>query len=147
MPDVIIADTSVLIIFSKIKALELLHRMYGKVFITPEVADEYGEPIPSWISLKSPKDAKYVALLQTQVDAGEASAIALACDYSDALLLLDDLKARKLAAKLGFRISGTLGVIGKARERGLIESVGPYIEKLQETDFRIAKQLLDLFLG
>ena len=146
MPDVIIADTSVLIIISKIEALELLYRMYGEVFITPEVADEYGEPIPSWISLKSPKDAKYVSLLQTQVDAGEASAIALACETSDVLLLLDDLKARKLAAKLGFRISGTLGVVGKARDRGFIASVGPYIEKLQDTDFHIASQLLDVFL-
>lgn len=96
--------------------------------------------------MKLPKDAKYVALLQIQVDAGEASAIALACDYTDVLLLLDDLKARKLAAKLGFRISGTLGVIGKARDRGLIASVGPYIDKLQGTDFYIAKQLLDAFL-
>lgn len=146
MPEVIIADTSVLVVFSKIDAIDLLRRLYGEICVTREVADEYAEPLPAWIVVKSPKDKRYLALLQTQVDKGEASSIALACDFDDVLLLLDDLKARKLAVKLGFRITGTPGVIAKAKKIGMIERVKPYVEKLQQTDFRISKDILREFL-
>jgi len=142
MPDVIIADTSVLIVFSKIDAMGLLQRMYGAVIVTPEVADEYGAVLPSWISVRAAVDKKYVVLLRTQVDAGEASAIALGMEFRGALLLLDDLKARKLAVNLGLRIAGTLGVILKARERGVIADVVPYIEKLRMSDFYISEVLM-----
>lgn len=142
MPDVIIADTSVLIVFSKIDAMGLLQRMYGAVIVTPEVVDEYGAVLPSWISVRVAVDKKYVDLLRTQVDAGEASAIALGIEFKGALLLLDDLKARKLALSLGLRITGTLGVILKARERGVIRDVVPYIEKIRKSDFHISEALL-----
>ena len=41
---------------------------------------------------------------ETQIDKGEASAIALATKYDDVLLIFDDLKARKLLKRLKFRI-------------------------------------------
>jgi predicted nucleic acid-binding protein len=73
---------------------------------------------------------------------GEASAIALAKETEDALLLLDDLKARKLAGKLNLKITGTLGVINKAKQRGIISKVKPLIDKLLNTDFRISENII-----
>jgi predicted nucleic acid-binding protein len=52
-------------------------------------------------------------LIVSQIDLGEASAIALAKEIESLLLLPDDLKARKLAAKLNLKFTGTLGVIYK----------------------------------
>jgi predicted nucleic acid-binding protein len=71
-------------------------------------------------------DKKYQNFLETQVDYGEASAIALATEYDDVLLLLDDLKARKLATRLKFKITGTLGVIHKAKQMSIIDKVKPF---------------------
>jgi len=49
--------------------------------------------------------------LELQLDKGEASAIALALEIQDSTLILDDFKARKVAEKLGLKITGTLGLM------------------------------------
>lgn len=100
------------------------------------------EELPDWIKIEKVRDIKYQKFLETQVDLGEASAIALATEMESPLLLLDDLKARKLAAKLNLRFTGTLGVIHRAKQIGAIEKVRPIIEKLLATDFRISGNIV-----
>ncbi len=143
MPKVIISDTSCLIILSKIGELNLLERTYGKVLTTPEVAAEYGDPLPNWIELKNVRDKNRQKLLALQIDNGEASAIALAIEVKDSVLIMDDYKARKVAIKLGLEITGTIGVIVKAKLSGKIKSVKPYLDKIRKTNFYLSKQLED----
>ena len=116
MPKIVIADTSPLILFHKINEIDILRLVYGSLITTPEIAVEFGFELPDWITVTPVSDKKYQAILETQVDVGEASAIALATEFEDALLLLDDLKARKLATRLHLKITGTLGVIHKAKQ-------------------------------
>ena len=142
MPRIVISDTSCLILFHKIGELELLRKVYEFVSTTPEVAQEFSEELPDWIIIETVKDKKYQEFLETQVDWGEASAIALAKEKDCPLLLLDDLKARKLASKLNLRFTGTLGVIHKAKQIGVIEKVKPIIEKLLSTNFRISDNVI-----
>ncbi len=143
MPKIVISDTSTLIVFHKIDEFNLLEKVYGNLITTPEIAEEFGETLPDWIQVQSVSDKKYQYFLETQIDIGEASAIALATEYNDALLLLDDLKARKLAIRLGFKISGTLGVIHKAKQLSIIDKVKPLIDKIMLTDFRIADKIIE----
>ena len=147
MRKVLISDTSTLILFHKINELDLLQKVYTEVITTSEVAKEFGEKLPNWIKLEEVKDKKYQIFLETQVDRGEASAIALASEFDDVLLLLDDLKARKLATKLNLKITGTLGIIHKAKQMDLIEFVKPLIDKLLSTDFRIAQNIVNEILN
>ena len=142
MPKVIISDTSSLILFHKIDELDILRKMYGELVITPEIAEEFGEKIPNWITIQEVKDKKYQRFLETQIDLGEASAIALAIEFDDVLLILDDLKARKLAVKLKFKITGTLGIIHKAKQNFIIDKIKPIIDKLLSTDFRVASHIV-----
>jgi predicted nucleic acid-binding protein len=51
MPNVIISDTSCLIILTKIEELDLLRQLYNKVTITQEIFIEFGEQIPDWIEV------------------------------------------------------------------------------------------------
>lgn len=146
MPKVVISDTSTLILFQKIEQLELLKKLYIELLTTPEIAEEYGEILPNWIKVESVADRKYQEFLETQVDSGEASAIALAKEYDDVLLLIDDMKARKLANKLNLKITGTLGIIHKAKQVGLIDNVKPLIEKLLNTNFRIKDNIIQEIL-
>jgi predicted nucleic acid-binding protein len=60
--------------------------------------------------------------------------------------LLDDLKARKLAAKLKFKVTGTLGVIHRAKQMMIIEKIKPLIDKLLRTDFRVADSIIEEIL-
>lgn len=146
MPKIVISDTSTLILFHKINEFNLLQKVYGELITTPEIVEEFGDKLPAWIKIKKVSDKKYQDFLETQVDRGEASAIALASEYDEVLLLLDDLKARKLATLLKFKITGTLGIIHKAKQMSVIAKVKPLIDKLLLTDFRIADNIIEEIL-
>jgi predicted nucleic acid-binding protein len=142
MPNItVIADTSCLIALSKIEAIELLKELYEEVYITKEIALEFGESLPEWVRIENVKNKKYQQLLDLYLDLGEASAIALALEKVDVLLILDDYKGRKEAEKLGFRITGTLGVLFKAKKIGLITELKSYIEKLKAVGFRLSPKI------
>jgi predicted nucleic acid-binding protein len=142
MPNItVIADTSCLIALSKIEAIELLNEIYEKIYITEDIALEFGESLPEWVIIENVKNKKYQQLLGLYLDLGEASAIALALEKVDVLLILDDLKGRKEAEKLGFRITGTLGILFKAKKEGLITELKSYIEKLKAVGFRISPKI------
>jgi predicted nucleic acid-binding protein len=142
MPNItVIADTSCLIALSKIEAIELLKELYEEVYITKEIALEFGESLPEWVRIENVKNKKYQQLLDLYLDLGEASAIALALEKVDVLLILDDLKGRKEAEKLGFRITGTLGVLFRAKKIGLITELKSYIEKLKAVGFRLSPKI------
>ncbi|MEO7834735.1 MAG: DUF3368 domain-containing protein, partial [Ginsengibacter sp.] len=93
------------------------------------------------------QNTPYLKLLELEVDAGEASAFALTLEYSSSLLIIDDLKARKLADKLLLNYTGTLGVILKAKELNLLSSVKPLINKIQLTNFRFSEKVLKEILS
>ena len=142
MHRVVIADTSCLIIFEKIEAFWILNNLYNEVIITDVILNEYGSTLPSWIKVEKVKVKKYQSFLETIIDSGESSAIALASEKDDVTLILDDLKARKLAKQLGFNVSGSLGVLLKAKSKGIIENIKPYIDKIINTDFRISDKII-----
>ena len=97
----IIADTSCFIIFSKIDELELLHKVYGQITTTVDIAMEYGALLPEWVEIVEVKDKLKQQILELQIDKGESSAIALALEIPDSTIVLDDIKARNIADKLG----------------------------------------------
>lgn len=143
---IVIADTSCLISLTKIRAIHFLKELYHDIFITEEIASEFGEPLPDWIKVQSAKNKNYQKMLFIQLDKGEASAIALAFELKNVLLILDDLKGRKEAEKLGFKITGTLGVLIKAKKTGLIKELKPYIETLLASGFRVSQNIIDEIL-
>jgi predicted nucleic acid-binding protein len=140
MPKTIISDTSCFIVLNKIGHLDLLQKLYGTIITTSIIASEFG-PLPDWVEIKDPQDISKQTLLELQLDKGEASAIALAMETAGCTLILDDYKARKIAESLGLAITGTLGIIVKAKHKGIIESVKPLIAKIKITDFRISDEL------
>lgn len=141
MPRVIISDTSCLIILTKIGELDLLRQLYKTVTITQDILLEYGELLPDWIEVQQSKDPYRQQLLEMQVDKGEASAISLALETNEHLMILDDWKARKLAERFGLCVTGTLGVIVRAKNNGIVSSIKPYLDKIKETNFRISEEL------
>ncbi len=146
MPKAIISDTSCLILLDKIGEIEILHKLFGTIITTQEVAKEFGQPLPSWLKIQQPADKNYQSIIETSLDKGEASAIALAIELDDCLLIIDDLKGRKFAQQLGLMIIGTLGVIIDAKLAGIITSVKPILVKIKATNFRLSEELELLIL-
>lgn len=118
-----------------------MKELYKEVYITEEIALEFGENLPEWIRIENVKNKKYQQLLDLYLDLGEASAIALALEKVDVLLILDDLKGRKEAEKLGFKITGTLGILFKAKKVGIIPELKSHIEKLKVVGFRLSPKI------
>ncbi len=87
------------------------------------------------------KDKYRQTILELQIDKGESSAIALALETPDSVVILDDYKARKIAERLGATLTGTIGVIIKAKLSGTIPSIKPILEKIKQTDFRISVEI------
>ena len=138
MHKTIISDTSCFIILTNIGELELLHKVYGQIVTTLDIATEYGEPLPEWVEIVTVKDKYRQQLLEMQIDRGESSAIALALETPDSTIILDDYKARKIADQLGLIYTGTIGVIIKAKLNGIIPSIKPLLEKLKQTNFHLS---------
>jgi predicted nucleic acid-binding protein len=141
MHKTIISDTSCLIVLSKIGEMDLLKKVYGSIFTTQDIASEFGDSLPEWIEVLEVKDPFRQQLLELQIDKGESSAIALALEMPGSTVILDDFKARKIAIKLGIQVTGTLGVIIRAKQKGVLSSIKPFLEKLKQTNFRLSPEL------
>ncbi len=141
MHKAIIADTSCLILLERIQSLYILKLLFGEIVITPEIASEYGLPLADWISVQQASTDDQKNILRASLDLGEASAIALALELDDCLLILDDLKGKKMAEHLGFTSTGSLGILVRAKTNGIIPAVKPLLERIKASDFRMTEKL------
>ena len=76
--------------------------------------------------------------LVTNLGAGEAEALMLALELREAVVVLDDALARRVAETLGLNVTGTLGLLLDAKRAGLITAVGPLLDQLEALRFRLA---------
>ena len=141
MPKAIISDTSCFIILTNIGEFELLQKVYGQIVKTPEIAAEFGETLPEWVEIVEVRDKYRQTILGLQIDKGESSAIALALETPNSVVILDDYKARRIAERLGITLTGTIGVIIKAKLNRVIPSIKPLLEKIKRTDFRLSDEI------
>lgn len=152
----IVADSSPLIALALIEQLELLHQLYLQVFVPPAVWDEVtvqGIGLPgaqavsqaSWLMLQIPEPVILEPLL-ILVDRGEAEAIALAQAIPNSTVLLDDAQARRVAERLAVPRIGTLGILRRAKKRGLVTALSPLIAQLQGSGIYIRPSLVDAIL-
>ena len=138
-----VSDTSVLIALDNIGRLGLLKTVFGEVLVPEAVAREYGGPLPSWVKVVKVKETGLVSALMEILHRGEAEAIALAIQVKADLLLLDDKKARRLAARLGLRVLGTIGILILARKRSLIDDLQGEITRLLEKSFWLSRSVVN----
>ncbi|GAB2479576.1 DUF3368 domain-containing protein [Algoriphagus taiwanensis] len=147
MKRAVISDTSCLIALQKVEKLEILSSLFTNVTITEEVYQEFGNTLPSWITIvKNKNESKFIEL-QKVLDLGESSSIALALSTDNSLLIIDEIKGRKIAIKNGVEIIGTLGILILAKNKGLIDNLEKVIYDLRQNGFHISKKLMDILLG
>lgn len=99
MQEKVYVDTSSLIILNKINALDLLNKIYSNVIITNYIQLELNEAIPSLISVELTYNIDQSFLKNFNLGLGETSIIINAIK-NNGFLIIDDLKARKIATTL-----------------------------------------------
>lgn len=82
------------------------------------------------------QDARRAELL-ADLDRGEAEVIALAQELYADLVIIDERLARRHAKRLGLKVTGTLGVLLRAKTLGLVPAVRPLIEQLRQSGIRL----------
>ena len=138
---IVVSNTSPIVNLAVVGQLDMLRRLYGKVFIPQAVYDEIvvvgagraGAPevkTAGWIEARQARDRVLFTSLQLELDEGESEAIALAAELDADLLLLDERKARAIASRLGLRFIGLLGILIEAKRAGLVPSVKPIMNEL-----------------
>ncbi len=149
----IVSNATPLIAFARIQSLDLLRQVVGSIVIPAGVAEEirsyrggrYGiirlsrEP---WIAVQSVQDFSRVQLLLPTLDQGEAEVIALALEQQARLLLIDELTGRKVAESLQLPVLGSVGILIRAKQLGLIRSVKPYIENMMQRGVRYSQRFI-----
>ena len=144
---VVISDASCLIALEKIKQLDLLRKLFQQVVTTQTVQEEFGKELPEWIRIDEIQNTDKILELESVLDKGEASAIALAIETENSQLIIDEKKGRKVAQSLNIEIMGTLRLIQMAKQQGIIESGRPLIEDLQQAGFRFSLKIANILLN
>ena len=140
MSQIVVSDSTCLIGLERIERLDLLPAVFESVWIPPAVAEEFGDAFP-WLHVKSPANSAIVRAFNVVVDLGEAEAIALAQELG-CEVILDDRKARRLAAQEHVPHIGLLMVLLRAKDAGKLASVAPVIKALRRQKFFFSDSLV-----
>jgi predicted nucleic acid-binding protein len=158
----VISDTSTLIHLAAIGRLDLLKKFYKHITIPPavwrEVVEQGGGRAGAaeveqarragWIEVVTPTDVTLLQLLQRDLDDGEAGVIALAIEQQAGLVLLDESEARRTADLYGLPKTGVLGLLIRAKQAGLIDSLKTELDRLlHQGGFWIEDRLYDQVLN
>jgi|SRR3954463_47111 predicted nucleic acid-binding protein len=146
MPEVI-SNTSPLQYLYQLDLLDLLPALYGEVLAPIGVVKEIaagrtlGVALPDigalpWLRVCEVATPALLSLIP-DLGLGEREVLALALERPGALVILDDSLARRLAERLELALTGTLGLLLKAKQTGRIERVRPYLAQLESLNFRL----------
>lgn len=130
----------------------LLHEVFPRVLVPETVVAELQEKeagdadeiarvlaVAEIVSLPAPPEA----LLLHELDAGEAAVIHSAMTMGTGRVLLDDRKARRIAAAAyNLEVRGTGALLIAAKARGLITQVRPILEAMRGGGYFIGAELM-----
>jgi uncharacterized protein len=140
---IVVANSSPLIALERIGQLALLPALLSPIHIPPAVRQEVfaSRPVPTWLVEVPISQPLAPHMVSPRLGAGEREAIALALEIKATELILDDLLARRLAKTLNIPLIGTLGILLRAKQQGLIQDIKPLLEALQNHEFHISERL------
>jgi predicted nucleic acid-binding protein len=151
----VVADTGPIRYLVEIGHIGLLPQLFGKVFIPVPVYDELCHPsapapVHAWVNSRPgwlevlPVTASDDPAFRS-LDEGERSALTLGMTLGADLILIDDRKGAAVALQKGFQITGTLGLLTRSAQRGLLD-LADALARLKRTNFHYRQELFDELL-
>lgn len=146
----VVVNTSPLVALDRIGWLNLLPTLFGAVTRPQSVIDElnagrrvYGGSDSlfhaAWLGTA---DDPPEMVLRKELGAGETAVIALVLKIKADLVILDDLAARNVAAELGLKVTGTLGILLAAHKKGHLPDLQGAVSDLKASGFRISDSVI-----
>ncbi len=155
---IVVANTTPLIGLASIQRFDLLQKLLGELHIAQAVYDEAvvagreeggarrEVSTAEWIRIVTVKDRLAVEVLLDEMDLGEAETIVLARELGADWVLMDEKKGRRKLTELGLKKIGTLGILLRAKQAGLLAAIRPDVEQLRQKGFSISQEVVDAVL-
>ncbi|MFN7117732.1 MAG: DUF3368 domain-containing protein [Saprospiraceae bacterium] len=147
---IVVSDTSAITNLIQLDRLDLLHDLFGEVFLALAVQRELYQ-LPNqktilesceWIKVEAVQNQSLLQKLLLELDEGEAASIVLAIEKHADYLIIDESEGRRIAQEWDLKITGLLGVLVRGKEKGLITALRPIMEELvSKIKFRIHPSL------
>lgn len=149
----IVVNSTPLISLYKIKKIDLLQELYTKIYVPYGVYEELSADGKynfltevDFITIQKIKNKEAKKFFKTSLHKGEVEVMILAEEINADLCIIDDLLARKYAKYLGHTVSGTIGVLLKAKEKGYIIKIKPLLDDLLNNGIYIDEELYNTVL-
>ena len=153
----VIVNSTPLSVLCNINKLDILKKLYGEIIIPDAVFKEVTEKADSacqilkssldWIHVKTITNESDKKMYKAKLHAGEVEVMILAQEIEGTtLVIIDDNAAKKTAKYLGLTVTGTIGVLLKAKRSGIISEVYPLLEEIKRNGFYIDNSLEMLIL-
>ncbi len=151
------SNTGPIIALAKISCRSILKNMFSEILIPPVVYrellgksgtewEEIGSALNDFIKvmeLNNPDNATEFAI--ADLDEGERQTIKLAANMREnVLLLIDDRAGREAASRLNIPITGTIGILLMAKEKGKLTDVMKLIGKLRDSGYWFSDELIEI---
>jgi len=152
MPDhPLVVNSGPIIALSHVGRLAIIEKLYSQVSVPQAVCAELeqGAHRPAsnfrtdapWITVLTPKSPP-PPILPGFLGAGEIQVIQLGIEIPNALLMLDDARARHAAEALHLRTTGTAGILVRAKNEGLLDRVVPLLEQMQTSGYFFSDRVI-----
>jgi predicted nucleic acid-binding protein len=153
----LVVNASPLIFLSQIDSLSILPQLARASIVPASVQSEIRASrkrhptfkeveIPAWMQIE-PDLPIPNAIAGWDLGAGESQVLARALLLPDSEAVLDDLQARHCARAIGVPATGTLGILLRAKRRGIIPAARPLVEELIQKRMYLSRELVETALS
>ena len=148
----LICDTTLLLYLGRVGQAQLLSDLFEAIYVPEQVAleldmgrlmrpDTINPRRLEWVKLTNVSQSAIDTLPPNRLGIGEQAVIAYARSNPDCTVGLDDRQARLLAEQMGLSVTGTIGVLLKAKRANLISTVRPLLDAVQLEGFYLRNDL------
>lgn len=153
---IVINTGPIIAITAALGNLSILDRLYKRVYIPAEVKQEiiaggrHGFGVPEfndavWLKI-IPTSQIIPHFLRNSLDLGEASVIQLALSKNISTVCIDETVGRRVARLNGLKLTGSIGILIRAKQAGLISSLGQSLQRMRKNGIWVSEKIVNLAL-
>ena len=157
MPDTIVINTGPIIsIVAATGSLDILDKLYKDVYVPYEVCKEITGSSARTFALTEFNEASFLIktdnpvsispYLKNILDIGEASVIQLAMIKNIHTVCIDEKVGRRIARLNNLSLTGSIGILIKAKNRGYLPSMKNAISKMKNKGVYLSDQIIQFAL-
>lgn len=150
----VIVNSTPLIALCHIDSLDILKKIYGEIIIPKAVYNEISakessvcksqvDESRSWIKVENIQNEMAKVLYKSQLHDGEVEVMILAKEKEADVVIIDDMNAKKHAKYLKLSVTGTLGVLIKAKKLGYINQLEPLLNGMIQNNIYLGDKLIE----